>query len=118
MNCEAARQQADCCEDGELKNLSRRRSAETLAKVVDVGDYEDQKDGSFREDETQHADNAARWQLPVFGRILSRNGYFTHTKCSQPVGFGLFVESVRVVWMLQIPKWTATLDNWRIGEVV
>src|SRR5271168_4960483 len=78
---DAAGEQADGAEDGELEYLRGGWTAEALAYVVDVGDDKDDEDRGLGDDEAGHADVAAIRQLPrgFYGSIdwdsaCSRNG--------------------------------------------
>ena len=59
MNGDAAREQADGAEYGQLQYLRRSRATEAFADVEDVGDDEDDEDCGFGHDEADHSHSAS-----------------------------------------------------------
>ena len=111
MDGEAAGEQADGGEYGKVEHLARSGAGEALAEVVEVGDDEDGEDSGFGDDEAGHADDSARGQGPGGGL---RNAAVV----AQGAGLLLFVATVGVVWMLDVPEGTAALDGGDDGEVI
>src|SRR4030095_14421657 len=72
MNRETAGQQAERVEDGDLEHLTRRRPAQALPHVIQVGHDENREDGGLRPDEGDHGDFPARREAPCCGRVKSR----------------------------------------------
>src|SRR5271169_2821947 len=65
VNGEAAREQADGSEDGEIEDLPRSGTGKAFADVIDVGDDEDGEDGGLCGDEASHADVALVGEGPL-----------------------------------------------------
>src|SRR6185437_5036019 len=65
---EAAGEQADGTDDGNLEDVSRLGSVETFPDIEDVGNDEDGEDGRLADDEAEHGDAPARRQVPFGGR--------------------------------------------------
>src|SRR3984885_8537344 len=98
VNEDAAREQTDGAEDGELENLRGGGTAEALADVVDVGDDKDDEDRGLGDDQAGHANVAAIRQLP---RSFDWPVDWDSACCRD--GCHLFVVRVWIFRVLQIP---------------
>src|SRR5215469_1939428 len=64
MDGQAAREQANRGDDGNLQHLPRHRPAQAFSDVIDVGHDEYREDGRFPRDQAKHPDTPSRRQYP------------------------------------------------------
>jgi len=74
VNGEAAGEQTNRGEDGEMEDFARRGAGKALADVKDVGNDEDSEDGGLCGDETSHADMALIGERPLGVKRGDRDG--------------------------------------------
>src|SRR5262249_18071760 len=89
LDRETAGKQARREQDRRLQHLARRRPAEALAHVVEVGDDEDREDRRLPDDEARHAHRAARWEpfcvrVGAWNRDGAHESLLTRTGCPGP----------------------------------
>src|SRR5215510_14144341 len=112
MNGYAARKQTDGEEDGHMKHLLWRGSAEALAQIKQVGNDKDGEDRGLGDNEVVHSQAPTRRGSPSQFRFESCDCGYAHRNLP------LLILPIRIFGMFQVPKRTTALDRRNHGKVI